>query len=63
MHGVLGDRDEFFALMAHEPQHGWIPWVRTDVVLRSMWEDPRFAELMARFKVPMPKALPQAERF
>jgi len=56
LHGLLGDRDEFFALIDMEPQHAWVPWVRMDPGLQPLWSDSRFQRLMTRLKLPMPKA-------
>ena len=56
LHGLLGDRDEFFALIDMEPQHAWVPWVRLDPGLQPLWSDSRFQRLMTRLRLPMPKA-------
>jgi TolB-like protein/Tfp pilus assembly protein PilF len=60
LHGVLGDRDEFFEFIAHEPHHAWVPWVRLDPYLEPVRADPRFAQLMTRLRLPMPRAAPSA---
>jgi serine/threonine-protein kinase len=52
----LGDADAFFDAIAFEPHHAFVPWVRTDAALDRFRSDPRYAALMARFKLPAPTA-------
>ena len=55
LHGVLDDRDAFFELIDRRPQHAWVPWVRIAPELRHLRSDPRFAQLMTRLDLPMPR--------
>ena len=50
----LNDADAFFEAIAHEPHHAFVPWVRTEPALDRFRDDPRYAQLMARFKLRVP---------
>jgi tetratricopeptide (TPR) repeat protein len=52
----IGDADAFFDAVAHEPHHAFLPWVRTEPALERFRSDPRYTQLMARFKLPAPAA-------
>jgi serine/threonine protein kinase/tetratricopeptide (TPR) repeat protein len=54
VHMYLGDRDEFFTAIAHEPHHAFVPWVRVEPAMLRLKDDPRYAQLFARFKLPPP---------
>ena len=54
LHLYLGDADEFFAAIAHEPHHAWVPWVRVERPIVRFKDDPRYAQLFARFQLPPP---------
>jgi serine/threonine-protein kinase len=56
----MNDADAFFEAIAYEPHHAYVPWVRTEPVLDRFRDDPRYAQLMARFKLPVPA--PRAAR-
>jgi hypothetical protein len=56
VHMYLGDRDEFFTAIAHEPHHAFVPWVRVEPAMIRLKDDPRYAQLFARFKLPLPLA-------
>lgn len=49
LHAHLGELDEAFRWLAHEPMHAWVPWTVVDPWLPpEMANDPRFAEFRAR---------------
>jgi TolB-like protein/Flp pilus assembly protein TadD/predicted Ser/Thr protein kinase len=48
----LGDVDGFFTSIAYEPHHGWAPWVVAEPPIEKFKSDPRYAELLRRFKLP-----------
>jgi TolB-like protein/tetratricopeptide (TPR) repeat protein len=50
----LGDNDGFFASIAHEPHHAFVPWVRVEPAMVRFKDDPRYAQLFARLKLPLP---------
>ncbi len=50
----LGDRDEFFTSIAYEPHHGFVPWVRVEPAMIRLKDDPRYPQLFARLKLPLP---------
>jgi len=50
----LGDRDEFFKSIAYEPHHGFVPWVRVEPAMIRLKDDPRYPQLFARLKLPLP---------
>jgi hypothetical protein len=50
----LGDADGFFTSIAHEPSHAFAPWVRVESPIRRFENDPRYAPLFERFKLPLP---------
>ena len=52
----LGDADGFFTAIAHEPHHGFAPWVRVEPPIARFKDDPRYAALFTRFKLPLPTA-------
>ena len=54
----LNDADAFFDAIAYEPHHAFVPWVRIEPVLDRFRDDPRHAQLMARFKLPVPTRRP-----
>jgi serine/threonine protein kinase len=54
LHLYLGNADEFFTAIAFEPHHGWVPWVRNEPPILRFKDDPRYAELFARLKLPPP---------
>jgi tetratricopeptide (TPR) repeat protein len=56
----LGDADAFFEAIGYEPHHAFVPWVRTEPALLRFRADPRFDQLMARFKLPPPRQRPVA---
>jgi hypothetical protein len=50
----LGDTDEFFTSIAHEPHHAFVPWVRVEPAMIRLKDDPRYPQLFARLKLPLP---------
>ena len=54
VHMYLGDADEFFTAIAYEPHHAFVPWVRVEPAMTRLKDDPRYAQLFARFKLPVP---------
>ena len=50
----LGDADEFFTSIAYEPHHGFVPWVRVEPAMIRLKDDPRYPQLFARLKLPLP---------
>lgn len=48
----LGDADGFFSAIAYEPHHGWAPWVVPEPPMEQFKSDPRYPELLRRFKLP-----------
>jgi len=50
----LGDRDAFFTSIAYEPHHAFVPWVRVEPAMIRLKDDPRYAQLFARLKLPLP---------
>jgi serine/threonine protein kinase/tetratricopeptide (TPR) repeat protein len=50
----LGDADGFFTSIAHEPHHAFVPWVRVEPAMIRLKDDPRYAQLFQRFKLPLP---------
>ena len=51
----LGDADGFFDSIAYEPDHGFAAWVRVEPPMTRFKDDPRYAPLFARFKLPLPR--------
>lgn len=51
----LGDADGFFNAIAYTPHHAFAPWVRVEPPITRFRNDPRYAALFARFKLPPPK--------
>ncbi|MGH7544134.1 MAG: hypothetical protein ACREK7_09360 [Gemmatimonadota bacterium] len=57
---VLGDVDEAFRWLDYEPHHAWVAWVRLwpppelFPEVDRLRKDPRFQDLMARMRLPMP---------
>ena len=51
----LGHADGFFDSIAYEPDHAFAPWVRVEQPMTRFKDDPRYAPLFARFKVPLPR--------
>ena len=56
VHMYLGDKDEFFTAIAYEPHHAFVPWVRVEPAMIRLKDDPRYSQLFARFKLPLPLA-------
>jgi len=54
VHMYLGDRDEFFTAIAYEPHHAFVPWVRVEPAMIRLKDDPRYPQLFARLKLPLP---------
>jgi TolB-like protein/Tfp pilus assembly protein PilF len=50
----LGDRDAFFTAIAYEPHHAFVPWVRVEPAMTRLRDDPRYPQLFARLKLPLP---------
>jgi serine/threonine-protein kinase len=48
----LGDADGFFSSIAHTPHHAFAPWVCAEPAIVRFKDDPRYAQLLARFKFP-----------
>jgi eukaryotic-like serine/threonine-protein kinase len=55
VHMYLGDADEFFAAIGHTPHHAFVPWVRVEPAMIGLKDDPRYAQLFARLKLPLPR--------
>ena len=51
----MGDADGFFDSIAHTPHHALVPWVRIEPPIKRFKDDPRYAALFARFKLPPPR--------
>ena len=52
---LLGDEEDAFRWLEEAyapPHHPYIPWIGTDVLLRSLFDDPRFVELQRRMHLP-----------
>jgi serine/threonine-protein kinase len=56
VHVTLGEHDEAFELLAFEPPHGWLPFIRVGNGFAPLREDPRFAALMEKLNFPAPAA-------
>lgn len=54
VHAVLGHKDEAFRWLMFEPPHGFVPWNRSNPVLESLWDDPRFEEFLKWTNLPPP---------
>jgi hypothetical protein len=54
LHLYLGDADEFFTAIGSEPHHAFVPWVRVEPPIVRFKDDPRYAALFARLKLPLP---------
>jgi hypothetical protein len=50
----LGDRDAFFTSIAREPHHAFVPWVRVEPAMIHLKDDPRYPQLFAPLKLPLP---------
>jgi hypothetical protein len=50
----LCDADGFFTSIAYTPHHGFVPWIRVEPPITRFKNDPRYAALFARFKLPPP---------
>jgi hypothetical protein len=50
----LGDSDAFFTSIAYEPHHAFVPWVRVEPAMIRLKDDPRYPQLFARLKLPLP---------
>ena len=54
VHLYLGNADGFFTAMEKPPYHAFAPWVRMEPPIVNFKNDPRYAALFARFKLPPP---------
>ena len=54
VHMYLGNADEFFTAIAYEPHHAFVPSVRVEPAMIRLKDDPRYAQLFARLKLPLP---------
>jgi len=54
VHAFLGEYDEAFDLLAFEPHHAWLPWIRVGGWFGDPQNDPRFAELLEKMGLPPP---------
>jgi tetratricopeptide (TPR) repeat protein len=52
VHAALGELDEAFELLAFEPPHGWLPFIRVGKASASLRGDPRYAALLERMNLP-----------
>jgi tetratricopeptide (TPR) repeat protein len=55
VHALLGDRDLAFRLLeaAYKKRHTNIPWMQSNPHLRTLGDDPRFADLLRRMNLPL----------
>jgi eukaryotic-like serine/threonine-protein kinase len=54
-YAALGENDEAFKWIAHEPRHVWVSWMFTkdfQWVMQPVLSDPRYTELQRKFNVP-----------
>ena len=54
-HAALGEKDEAFRWITHEPRHVWVSWMFTKDflwVMQPVLSDPRYTELQRKFNVP-----------
>ena len=49
---ALGNLDEAFRWLNHEPSHAWKPWIRVAPKFNPLRGDPRFDELLRKFNLP-----------
>jgi eukaryotic-like serine/threonine-protein kinase len=57
LHAALGDSDAAFRWLDYEQPHAWLPWIRLWPDFRPLRADPRFAELLRRYRLPPVEAL------
>jgi TolB-like protein/Flp pilus assembly protein TadD len=60
IYGTLGDSDRAFEWLSYEPNHAWLPWIRSMEVPRRSWlarfhDDPRYRALLDRMRLPPPQ--------
>jgi serine/threonine-protein kinase len=54
-YAALGEKDEAFKWIAHEPGHIWVPWMFTREwvwFMEPLYSDPRFDQFRVKFNVP-----------
>lgn len=56
VHLYLGEADAFFAAIESTPHHAFAPWVRMEPPIVRFKNDPRYAAMFARFKLPPPSS-------
>ncbi len=52
LYGALGENDDVFRWLAHEPPHAWVPWAVVDPMFPIPRDDPRFQEFLDRLDLP-----------
>jgi tetratricopeptide (TPR) repeat protein len=52
LNAALGNKDEAFRWLNHEPAHAWNPWFRVNPIYEPLRDDPRFDELLRKFNLP-----------
>jgi hypothetical protein len=55
IYAQLGDEERAFAWLEEayaRPHHPYVPWIGSDVLLRSLFDDPRFVDLQRRMHLP-----------
>lgn len=59
MYALLGDSDNAIKWLSHPDKHGWYPWIRVwpGMGLESLYDDPRFLELLREMNLPNPEKL------
>lgn len=59
MYALLGDADNAIKWLRHPDKHGWYPWIRVwpGMGLESLYDDPRFLELLKEMNLPNPEKL------
>jgi serine/threonine-protein kinase len=52
LYSAMGETDDAYQWLAHEPPHAWVPWVAVDPILGFPRDDPRFQEFLDRLNLP-----------
>ena len=52
MNSALGNNDDAFKWISHEPHHGGIPWVAVEPWFDELHSDPRFDEFVKNLNLP-----------
>jgi len=52
LYSALGEKDDAFRWLNYEHIHRWVSWTRVLEGFPTLWDDPRFADLMKKKKLP-----------